>query len=40
MQGFDYSRAIIGLGCIGAAEASLDEALQSIPEWRRPKVTP
>ncbi|HEU5144411.1 MAG TPA: acyl-CoA dehydrogenase family protein [Dermatophilaceae bacterium] len=31
MQGFDYSRAIIGLICIGAAEASLDEALQ----WSR-----
>ncbi|MBK6955813.1 MAG: acyl-CoA dehydrogenase family protein [Actinomycetales bacterium] len=34
MQGFDYSRAIIGLGCIGAAEASLDEALQ----WSRDRV--
>ena len=31
MQGFDYSRAIIGLLCLGAAEASLDEALQ----WAR-----
>lgn len=31
MQGFDYSRAIIGLACLGAAEASLDEALQ----WAR-----
>lgn len=31
MQGFDYSRAIIGLICIGAAEASLEEALQ----WSR-----
>ena len=31
MQGFDYSRAIIGLGCIGAAQASLEEALQ----WAR-----
>ncbi len=28
MQGFDYSRAIIGLLCLGAAEVSLDEALQ------------
>ena len=26
MQGFDYSRALIGLQCMGAAEASLDEA--------------
>ena len=26
MQGFDYSRALIGLQCIGAAQASLDEA--------------
>lgn len=31
MQGFDYSRAIIGLLCLGAAEVSLDEALQ----WAR-----
>ncbi len=31
MQGFDYSRAIIGLACIGAAEQSLDEAIQ----WSR-----
>lgn len=31
MQGFDYSRAIIGLACLGAAEQSLDEALQ----WAR-----
>lgn len=31
MQGFDYSRAIIGLGCLGAAQASLEEALQ----WAR-----
>lgn len=28
MQGFDYSRAIIGLSCLGAAQASLDEAAQ------------
>ncbi|MBK8470165.1 MAG: acyl-CoA dehydrogenase family protein [Candidatus Phosphoribacter sp.] len=34
MQGFDYSRAIIGLGCIGAAEISLEEALQ----WSRDRV--
>jgi cyclohexanecarboxyl-CoA dehydrogenase len=26
MQGFDYSRALIALQCIGAAQASLDEA--------------
>ena len=31
MQGFDYSRAVIGLACLGAAQASLDEALQ----WAR-----
>lgn len=31
MQGFDYSRAIIGLLCIGAAQQSLDEAMQ----WAR-----
>ncbi|MFB9929885.1 acyl-CoA dehydrogenase family protein [Amycolatopsis halotolerans] len=31
MQGFDYSRAIIGLGCLGAAQVSLDEAVQ----WSR-----
>lgn len=31
MQGFDYSRAIIGLGCLGAAQQSLDEAAQ----WAR-----
>lgn len=31
MQGFDYSRAIIGLACLGAAQASLEEALQ----WAR-----
>ncbi len=31
MQGFDYSRAIIGLACLGAAQASLDEATQ----WAR-----
>jgi len=31
MQGFDYSRAIIGLACLGAAQVSLEEALQ----WAR-----
>ncbi|TWP33905.1 acyl-CoA dehydrogenase family protein [Leekyejoonella antrihumi] len=31
MEGFDYSRAIIGLACLGAAQVSLDEALQ----WAR-----
>lgn len=31
MQGFDYSRAIIGMGCLGAAQVSLEEALQ----WAR-----
>jgi cyclohexanecarboxyl-CoA dehydrogenase len=31
MQGFDYSRAIIGLACLAAAQVSLDEALQ----WAR-----
>jgi cyclohexanecarboxyl-CoA dehydrogenase len=31
MQGFDYSRAIIGLACLGAADKSLEEALQ----WSR-----
>lgn len=34
MQGFDYSRAIIGLACLGAAQASLDEALQ----WARDRA--
>jgi cyclohexanecarboxyl-CoA dehydrogenase len=28
MQGFDYSRALIGLQCVGAAQSSLDEAWQ------------
>lgn len=28
MQGFDYSRAVIGLACLGAAQISLEEALQ------------
>lgn len=31
MEGFDYSRAIIGLLCLGAAQESLDEAVQ----WSR-----
>jgi cyclohexanecarboxyl-CoA dehydrogenase len=31
MQGFDYSRAIIGLLCLGAAQVSLEEAAQ----WAR-----
>jgi len=35
MQGFDYSRAIIGLACLGAAQASLEEALQ----WARDRHT-
>lgn len=34
MQGFDYSRAVIGLACLGAAAQSLDEAL----EWARERV--
>ena len=32
MQGFDYSRALIGLQCIAAAQASLDEAWQYTQE--------
>jgi cyclohexanecarboxyl-CoA dehydrogenase len=28
MQGFDFSRALIGLMCLGAASASLDEAME------------
>ncbi|WP_231751105.1 acyl-CoA dehydrogenase family protein [Mycobacterium sp. NAZ190054] len=35
MQGFDYSRAIIGLACLGAAQVSMDEALQ----WCRDRQT-
>lgn len=31
MQGFDYSRALIGLACLGAAQVSLEETLQ----WTR-----
>lgn len=34
MQGFDYSRAIIGLLCLGAAQQSLDEAVQ----WSRDRI--
>ena len=30
MQGFDYSRALIGLQCVGAAQASLDETWQYV----------
>ncbi|NOU08054.1 MAG: cyclohexanecarboxyl-CoA dehydrogenase [Hyphomicrobiaceae bacterium] len=32
MQGFDYSRALIGLQCAGAAQASLDETWRYICE--------
>ena len=32
MQGFDYSRALIGLMCLGAARASLDETWVYITE--------
>jgi cyclohexanecarboxyl-CoA dehydrogenase len=32
MQGFDYSRALLGLQCIGAAQASLDESWRYILE--------
>lgn len=32
MQGFDYSRALIGLQCVGAAQASLDEAWEYTKE--------
>lgn len=32
MQGFDYSRALIGLQCIGAARASMEETWQYITE--------
>jgi cyclohexanecarboxyl-CoA dehydrogenase len=28
MQGFDYSRAVIGLMCVGVAQAALDDALE------------
>jgi cyclohexanecarboxyl-CoA dehydrogenase len=32
MQGFDFSRALIGLQCIGAAQASLDESWAYVSE--------
>jgi len=32
MQGFDYSRALIGLQCVGAAQASLDESWAYVKE--------
>lgn len=32
MQGFDYSRALIGLQCIGPAQASLDESWSYVTE--------
>ncbi len=32
MQGFDYSRALIGLQCIAAAQASLDESWAHVQE--------
>ncbi len=32
MQGFDYSRALLGLQCIGAAQASLDETWRYVNE--------
>lgn len=32
MQGFDYSRALIGLQCVGAAQASLDETWAYVQE--------
>ena len=34
MQGFDFSRALIGLQCAGAAQASLDETWAYIKERR------
>jgi cyclohexanecarboxyl-CoA dehydrogenase len=34
MRGFDYSRAIIGLMCIGLARAALDDALRYTRERR------
>ena len=34
MSGFDYSRALIGLECIGPAQASVDEAWQYTTEPR------
>lgn len=32
MKGFDYSRALLGLQCVGAAQASLDESWKYIQE--------
>ena len=32
MQGFDFSRALIGLMCIGAAQQSLDETCQYVAD--------
>jgi len=32
MQGFDYSRALIGLQCLAVARQSLDETWQSISQ--------
>ncbi|MEC7762127.1 MAG: acyl-CoA dehydrogenase family protein [Pseudomonadota bacterium] len=32
MQGFDYSRALLGLQCVGAAQASLDESWRYVKE--------
>jgi cyclohexanecarboxyl-CoA dehydrogenase len=34
MQGFDYSRVLLGLLCLGAAQASLDESWHYITERR------
>ena len=34
MQGFDYSRALIGLQCLGPAEASLEETWRYVTERR------
>ncbi len=34
MRGFDFSRALIGLECVGAAQASLDEAWKHSAEWK------
>ena len=34
MQGFDYNRILIGLGAIGAAQASLEETMTYVKERR------
>jgi len=34
MQGFDFSRALLGLQCVGAAQASLDETWRYVLERR------